>query len=381
MAGESGLITPKGVVPHTDNDETLGIPPLRWKTLYVNSISDGSGTIAVSDLTYLNTLKENLDGGEVGQIFTNTGPGEGSWQNLSLGDVLNDYATTTALEDGLAAKADASALDDYATTTAMNTALAAKANTTDVASTYATKTELADKADADDLDDYATTEALEDGLDGKADLVDGKVPTDQLPVELISQTWDVESIDDLVTLTDAHINDYAHITEGDDEGKVFVLAKEDPTVATNWIDITGSGGVVSVNGKQGAVTLDLADFENIIEALAAKAPLASPALTGTPTAPTATAGTSTTQIATTAFVQTAIGGVAVQDTITGDGVKTSWVIEHDKNSTRVFVQTYSVATKRSVYMITEITDANSVTLSVPEPLEDGYSVIVNILAF
>ena len=40
--------------------------------------------------------------------------------------------------------------------------------------------------------------------------------------------------------------------------------------------------------------------------LAAKAPLASPNLTGTPTAPTASAGTSTTQIATTAFVGTAI---------------------------------------------------------------------------
>ena len=37
------------------------------------------------------------------------------------------------------------------------------------------------------------------------------------------------------------------------------------------------------------------------------AKLASPALTGVPTAPTATAGTSTTQLATTAFVQTAIG--------------------------------------------------------------------------
>ena len=37
-----------------------------------------------------------------------------------------------------------------------------------------------------------------------------------------------------------------------------------------------------------------------------KAPLASPALTGIPTAPTAAAGTQTTQIATTAFVQTAV---------------------------------------------------------------------------
>lgn len=45
----------------------------------------------------------------------------------------------------------------------------------------------------------------------------------------------------------------------------------------------------------------------------AKANLASPALTGTPTAPTATAGTNTTQIATTAFVATAVSGK--QDTI------------------------------------------------------------------
>ena len=49
-------------------------------------------------------------------------------------------------------------------------------------------------------------------------------------------------------------------------------------------------------------------------ALGLKAPLASPALTGTPTAPTATAGTNSTQIATTAFVtsavSTAIGSLA-----------------------------------------------------------------------
>jgi len=45
-------------------------------------------------------------------------------------------------------------------------------------------------------------------------------------------------------------------------------------------------------------------------ALSTKAPLASPALTGTPTAPTAAAGTNTTQIATTAFVQNEIADVA-----------------------------------------------------------------------
>ena len=41
----------------------------------------------------------------------------------------------------------------------------------------------------------------------------------------------------------------------------------------------------------------------------AKAPLESPALTGTPTAPTATAGTNTTQVATTAFVSTAVSNL------------------------------------------------------------------------
>ena len=52
--------------------------------------------------------------------------------------------------------------------------------------------------------------------------------------------------------------------------------------------------------------------------LGLKAPLASPALTGTPTAPTATAGTNTTQIATTAFVLAnvpAAGGMTLLGTL------------------------------------------------------------------
>lgn len=45
-----------------------------------------------------------------------------------------------------------------------------------------------------------------------------------------------------------------------------------------------------------------AEFNNIATAVATKADLASPALTGTPVAPTAALGTNTTQLATTAFV-------------------------------------------------------------------------------
>lgn len=61
-------------------------------------------------------------------------------------------------------------------------------------------------------------------------------------------------------------------------------------------------------------------------ALSTYAPLASPALTGTPTAPTAAAGTNTTQIATTAFVQTAVSssGSSGGLTFSGNGSQTDF---------------------------------------------------------
>lgn len=68
----------------------------------------------------------------------------------------------------------------------------------------------------------------------------------------------------------------------------------------------GSGAVTSVAGRTGAVVLAEGDITNLTTDLAAKAPLASPALTGTPTAPTAAAATNTTQLATTAFVESEI---------------------------------------------------------------------------
>ena len=62
------------------------------------------------------------------------------------------------------------------------------------------------------------------------------------------------------------------------------------------------------------LTITESQVTNLTTDLAAKAPLASPALTGTPTAPTATAGTNTTQIATTAFVTAATPASATTTT-------------------------------------------------------------------
>lgn len=56
-------------------------------------------------------------------------------------------------------------------------------------------------------------------------------------------------------------------------------------------------------------THPISDVTNLQTVLDGKAPLASPALTGTPTAPTASAGTNTTQVATTAFVSTALSNL------------------------------------------------------------------------
>lgn len=76
-----------------------------------------------------------------------------------------------------------------------------------------------------------------------------------------------------------------------------------PTYTTT-AEAAAAAPVQSVVGRTGAVTLAVADVSGA-------APLANPALTGTPTAPTAAAGTSTTQIATTAFAKSEAESAAV----------------------------------------------------------------------
>lgn len=75
-----------------------------------------------------------------------------------------------------------------------------------------------------------------------------------------------------------------------------------------------------------------------INAIDAKAPLASPALTGTPTAPTAAAGTNTTQVATTAFVSSAMSGGIPSGVITlwsgsSASIPSGWYLCNGANGT------------------------------------------------
>ena len=64
----------------------------------------------------------------------------------------------------------------------------------------------------------------------------------------------------------------------------------------------------TLNELAAALNDDASFSTTVTNSIATKAPLASPALTGIPSAPTASSGTNTTQLATTAFVQAAVSG-------------------------------------------------------------------------
>jgi hypothetical protein len=79
-----------------------------------------------------------------------------------------------------------------------------------------------------------------------------------------------------------------------------------------WLDMSTTPAILKFRNEANSAWLsmgslqDLAGILTAIAGISSKAPLASPALTGTPTAPTAPAGTNTTQLANTAFVTTAL---------------------------------------------------------------------------
>lgn len=103
----------------------------------------------------------------------------------------------------------------------------------------------------------------------------------------------------------------------------------------------------------------ISNVDGLQTALDAKAPLASPALTGTPTAPSAAGTTDSTQIATTAFTQDAID---TRTYVTTVGGATSIAVTHNLGTRDVIVQLYELSTYNTVFADVARTSTSQVTL-------------------
>ena len=115
-----------------------------------------------------------------------------------------------------------------------------------------------------------------------------------------------------------NMNDPDYTLDVGGDGHFSTNLVVDGTLTLGSVALTATGtelnytdGVTSnIQTQLNAIQADVDGNESDADtALATKAPLSSPALTGTPTAPTAGAGTNTTQIATTAFVETAVSNL------------------------------------------------------------------------
>ena len=117
------------------------------------------------------------------------------------------------------------------------------------------------------------------------------------------------------TIVNADINSSAQIAYSKlNQTNSIVNADINASAAIEWTKIAPSSTVSAtelgyLDGVTSAVQTQIDSKLATSTAASTYAPLASPALTGVPTAPTATAGTNTTQVATTAFVKAAVDSV------------------------------------------------------------------------
>ena len=80
----------------------------------------------------------------------------------------------------------------------------------------------------------------------------GKIPSNQLPAVQVNTVFTVAIQANLVGLTTAVVGDIAIVTGS---GTSYILANAPYSVIGNWVSISSSGAVTSVNGQVGNVTL------------------------------------------------------------------------------------------------------------------------------
>ncbi|MBT1702969.1 hypothetical protein [Chryseosolibacter indicus] len=185
---------------------------------------------------------------------------------------------------------------------------------------------LADPVGAQDADTKAAREAGDESVINQ--LLDGADEDDNTLKKLAVKINAIHTLltsDDVDLDTIQEIVDY--IKEHESDINSLLSGKVNITDVYNALDQVLAGKVL--DARQGKVLKDLIDA--LSAAIALKAPLTSPALTGTPTAPTAALGTKTQQLATTEFVQDENGKVVTAN-ISGS-------VTIDLSTGRVFILT------------------------------------------
>jgi len=260
-------------VPLTQKGATNGVAPL-----------DGSGKIPIGYLTNLianapaalDTLKELAD---AVTYVTNQVSGHN-------GETLNVHGITNT--------------GALATTSAVTTAIGVhEADTTNVhgiadTALLETKTGAQTKADAAALAEVNTHSAKTTSVHGIAD-------TALLATKVYADAVGTTEATSRATAISTHNSATANVHGISDTSALATKTYADSAVTTHRNATTSVHGIADTSLLATKSYVDTAD--------ALKAALASPAFTGTPTAPTATAGTNTTQVATTAFVGTAVSAL------------------------------------------------------------------------
>jgi hypothetical protein len=253
----------------------------------------------------------------------------------SLGDSTTNIATTEFVAKGLVAKTNKTYVDN---------ALSAKANL--VSPTFSGSPVAPTATSTDSSTVIATTAFVKGSLSAKASksYVDN---SNALKANLASPAFMGAPLAPTAASNDSSttIATTAFVKGG-------LVSKASKTYVDNVIAAKASTASPTFTGSPAAPTAVSTDSSTILATtafvkggLAGKvskayvdnvnalmAPLASPELTGTPTAPTATAGTNTTQVATTAFVKAAVDAV-----ITGSNGTTQ---SANDNSTKLATTEY-----------------------------------------
>nr|BAR36754.1 hypothetical protein [uncultured Mediterranean phage uvMED] len=297
---------------------TVNLDSSTISAIQANTAKTGITSSQASAIT-ANTAKTGITGSQASAITANTAKTSNITTNLSV--TQNGTSLTVNSSDGTNASLPVADTNNWGVLSdELFDEIQANTAKDGISSAQSTKLghiSVSQAVDLDTMESNISTNNAKTGISSsqataiQTNSAKNTYPSaDATKVGFITVTQDVDL--DTMESNIATNNSKTGITSGQASAITANTAKN-TNVSTN-LSVTSTGDTLRVNSSDGDnATLPLATTntwgvmsDEMFDTLAAAAPKASPALTGTPTAPTAAANTNTTQIATTAYVQTEI---------------------------------------------------------------------------